>query len=220
MGFLELPSDPALREPLPDSPFPLLARWLEEARATDMANPDAMAVATADAEGRPSVRMVLCRGLDAAAGHIVFYTNRDSAKAHELAGRPYASAALYWEPLSRQARISGTVVESPPEESDAYFASRPRLSQLAAWGSRQSRPIASRDALLEQLHAVAARFGGVEGEAPVSRPPFWGGYRIVASRVELWVGSRGRAHDRVEWTREAPGADPAPARWRSARLQP
>ncbi len=216
MGFQELPSDPSLSEPLPDSPFSLLARWLEEARATGMANPDVMALATAGADGRPSLRMVLCRGLDAARGHVVFYTNRDSAKARELAQRPYASAALYWEPLSRQARISGSVEESPPAESDAYFASRPRLSQLAAWGSRQSRPIASRDALLERLDAVAARFGGVEGEAPVSRPPFWGGYRILASRVELWVGSRVRAHDRVEWIREAS----APGGWRRSRLQP
>jgi pyridoxamine 5'-phosphate oxidase len=160
--------------------------------------------------------MLLCRGLDAARGHVVFYTNRDSAKARELAQRPYASAALYWEPLSRRVRISGSVEESPPEGSDAYFASRPRLSQLAAWGSRQSHPIASRDALLEQLDAVAARFGGVEGEAPVVRPPFWGGYRIVATRVELWVGSRIRAHDRVEWIREAS----PPGGWRRSRLQP
>jgi pyridoxamine 5'-phosphate oxidase len=223
MPFEELPRDPSLADPLSASPLPLLERWLREARErSGQQNPDAMAVATVDDAGEPRARMVLCRGFDVERGHLVFYTHRESAKGRELAAQPVAAAVFHWDALSRQARISGPVALAPDAMSDAYFAGRPRASQIAAWASRQSAPIASRRALLDRLEAAAARFGGLEAGLPVPRPPNWGGYILVARRVELWVGSEGRAHDRAEWERAASG-DPAridDALWKVRRLQP
>jgi len=223
VAFEALPRDPSLADPLPDSPWALLARWLDEAReGSGMRNPDAMTVATVDADGAPRARVVLCRGFDAERGELTFYTNRRSAKGRELAAHPAATAVFHWDALSRQARIGGPVRWASDAVSDAYFAGRPRVSQIAAWASEQSEPLASREALLAQLAETAARFGGLEAGDPVPRPPHWGGYVLVAERVELWVGSEGRAHDRAEWRRELP--DPAapvlPTRWRVARLQP
>lgn len=185
-------------------------------------NPDAFALATQDERGRPAVRYVLCRGLNGSDGYLVFYTNRNSAKGRELARTPYASAAFYWDALQRQARISGPVVPSPDEESDAYFARRPRLSQIAAWASDQSAPIVDRASLLAKLEERSRRFGGADGDQPIPRPPHWGGYRLYAEAVELWVGSRGRAHDRALWQREVSLRDPSlrGGPWRSTRLQP
>jgi len=219
-GFEELPTDPSLADPMPPSPLPLLERWLAEARARRVQrNPTAMVLATADADGTPSARVVLCRGFDPERGFLVFYSNRESAKGADLSARPRAAAVFHWDALERQARVAGPVGLSPDAESDAYFAGRPRLSQLAAWASEQSRSVASRRELLELLDRSARRF---EGE-PVPRPPFWGGYRLHAERVELWVGSRGRAHDRGLWTRElrddgAGGLRGGP--WSVRRLQP
>lgn len=211
LHFEELPADRSLADPLPASPFTLLSRWLDEAFAKSVqANPSAMSLATVGADGRPSLRIVLCRGLDAAAGSVAFYTNRDSRKGRDLAVCPHAAATFHWDGLARQARLEGRVAELSDAESDAYFASRPRLSQIAAWASAQSEPLASREDLLEKLRDVEARFP--EGE-PVPRPPFWGGYRLRAERVELWVGSTGRAHDRALWQRDGEG-------WTSGRLQP
>ncbi len=210
--FEELPRDGSLTEPLDDSPFGILARWLDEASEQRVQpNPTAMALATVGGDGRPSLRMLLCRGLDPVAGAIVFYTNRESRKGRELWARPHAAATFHWDAWQRQARLEGRVSTLSDEESDTYFAGRPRLAQLSAWASAQSRPVASRAALLEQLRAVEERFG--PEEMPVPRPPHWGGYRLVADRVELWVGSTGRAHDRVQWEREGSG-------WRPTRLQP
>ncbi len=218
------PRDDSLAGPLPDSPFPLLARWLDEGRErSGQRNPDAMVVATIGDDGRPDARTVLCRGLDTEAGAVTFFTNRRSAKGRQLGARPVATAVLHWDALARQVRVTGVVVPSPDEESDAYFARRPRASQIAAWASAQSEPLASRAELEARLAETAARFGGQEAGDPVPRPPHWGGYRIVAERVELWVGSEARAHDRVLWRRtlgddagDASGAGP----WSHGRLQP
>lgn len=205
--------DLSLRGDLPHEPFSLLAQWLEEARQSGYVNPDAICLSTVDVHGGPRARMVLCRGLDRSAGTLTFYTNRESAKGHDLAHRPEATAVFYWDQAGRQAIVSGVVEYAPDADSDAYWAGRPRLSQLSAWASQQSRPIASRGALLARLAAVADRFGGEDADTPVPRPPHWGGYRILARRVELWIGSAGRFHDRAEWTRVDAG-------WNVVRLQP
>jgi pyridoxamine 5'-phosphate oxidase len=206
--------DHSLRAELPTEPFGVLARWLEEVRVSGVPNPDAMCLATVTADGAPRARMVLCRSLDIAAGWIGFYTNRHSAKAHEIAGNAQATGVFHWEtPFQRQAIVSGRVELAPDDDSDAYWATRPRLSQLSAWASEQSRPVASRAMLMAQLTTMTRRFGETEADGPIPRPSHWGGYRIVASRVELWVGSAGRLHDRAVYVRSGHG-------WTSMRLQP
>jgi pyridoxamine 5'-phosphate oxidase len=207
--------DASLRGDLPTEPFTLLVHWLDEARRSgDYVNPDAIALSTVAADGTPRARMVLCRGIDPDAGTLSFYTNRESQKGHDLARHAHAAAVFYWDRAARQAIVSGRVEHTPVADSDAYWATRPRLSQLSAWASHQSQPIASRAMLMQALDAVAARFGGRETGQDVPRPPHWGGYRIVADRVELWVGSEGRMHDRGEFTRLRGGG------WRVQRLQP
>ena len=213
--FEDTPHDHSLADPLPADPFGLLLRWLIEAQSSGAVNPDAMVVGTLDEHGHPRARTVLCRGVDTVRGALMFYTNRESAKGRQLASRARASATFYWDALGRQLCSSGVVEPATDAESDAYWNTRPRLSQLAARGSRQSQPIASRAALLAQINDEAERFGGVDGTASVPRPAHWGGYRIVLERVELWVGSHGRAHDRVLWERPHEGAA-----WRFGRLQP
>jgi pyridoxamine 5'-phosphate oxidase len=213
--FEDAPDDASLTDPLPDDPLPLLSRWFDEATRSGLHNPSAVTIATIDADGNPRARTVLCRGIDAARGALLFYTNRQSAKGRQLAARPNASAVFYWDPLARQVCAGGRVETTTEAESDAYWVTRPRLSQLAARASRQSEPIESRAALLAQIDAEARRFGGITGTATIPRPSHWGGYRMVLERLELWVGSTGRAHDRVLWTRGREGAP-----WRRARLQP
>lgn len=213
--FEDAPADASLADPLPADPFRILSRWFDEARRTSLHNPGAVIVATVDADGNARARTVLCRGIEGDRGALVFYTNRNSAKGRQLAARPSASVVFYWDPLARQVCANGRVELTTEAESDAYWATRPRLSQIAARASRQSEPIESRAALLARIEAEAARYGGVDGSVPVPRPAHWGGYRIVVDRIELWVGSTGRAHDRVLWTRID---DRAP--WRHERLQP
>jgi pyridoxamine 5'-phosphate oxidase len=225
-------------DPLPADPLPLLAQWLEDARAQAACpNPDAMVLATTDAAGEPAARVVLCKGLDVSSGYLVFYSNYDSRKAHELGVNPRAAATFHWDHAGRQARVRGTVERSPEEESDAYFATRPVLSQVGAWASRQSEPLATREELFAQVAATMLRFGidieqVVNGrcERPIPRPPNWGGYRLWIRSVELWAGGAGRLHERVQWTRDLVGAHnghcgerhqpAAPGPWRSSRLQP
>jgi pyridoxamine 5'-phosphate oxidase len=213
-------------DPPPGEPFPLLADWL--ARAFEhgaQREPNAIAVATSDAEGRPSVRVVLCRGLDVRGGSLVFYTNRESRKGRELEARPRAAAVFHWDALGRQARLEGPVLPVGDDESDAYFASRPAEAQLGAWASPQSAPIVSRAQLEREVDEVATRFGvdrDARRPAAIPRPPFWGGYRLVAERVELWASRRGRLHDRVLWTRRlesTPGGLRGDA-WDPDRLAP
>lgn len=204
--------------------MPTLAAWLaeaEEARATP--NPNAMALATAGnqrGEVQPSARIVLCKHIDVQAGYLVFYTNYGSRKGEEIDSCARAAAVLLFDNAGRQARIEGPVVRSPAAESDAYFASRPRGSQLSAWASAQSEPIASRAALIARLEAVEQRFADQES---IPRPPYWGGYRLWASAVELWQSGDYRMHDRARWIRTVAFDDDGRAHtqpWSVTRLQP
>ena len=209
----------ALPLPAPDDPLPLARQWLDEAFAGAARTPGAMALATSSADNRPAVRMVLLKEL-APAGYAVFYTNYESRKALELAANARAAAVLYWERLGRQLRLEGPVVRSPTAESDAYFASRPRASQINAWVSAQSRPLADSAELRRRAEQRGAEAGS---EARLPRPPFWGGYRLWAETLELWVEGAGRFHDRVRWSRAlqpAGDAEFAAGPWRHERLQP
>lgn len=222
----------ALPDPLPPDPFPLFVSFLEEAMdARRTPNPNAMSLATVTRDGRPRVRIVLCKLIDPASGRLVFFTNYQSDKGRELEAAPYAAACFHWDHAERQVRISGPVTRSPAEESDAYFATRPWLSRTAAWASDQSRPLASRGVLEAKLAEVKQRFGidpdaapGAELPTPIARPPHWGGYRLWAERVEIWVGIRGRLHDRGVWERTLRSAGTeayeAASGWTSTRIQP
>ena len=225
------PTDP-LADPAQVQPLDVVSRWLAEAcERRQQANPNSMVLATTAADGGPSARVVLCKGLVAQPGYLVFYTNYESRKGEELAESPRAAAVLHWDYLQRQVRITGPVLRSPAAESDAYFASRPWQSRLAAWASQQSRPIGSRAQLIAAVAAAAQRFGTPAPAEPpkdgedffIPRPPQWGGYRLWAESVELWQEGKSRIHDRVSWSRtltpeEAHGFKPGP--WSVTRLQP
>jgi len=206
----------ALPEPLPSDPLPLVASWLAEASASVRAA-TAMALATVEPDGRPSARMVICRGFDANAGWLVFYTDRRSRKAHALTAHQRAALVFYWEALERQVRIEGPVTEAPDDDSDAYWNTRPVDARIAALASDQSKPIVSREALLAKVQATKEQFG-----ADPKRPARWGGYRVWADTVELWVSQPARVHDRAAWTRSL-AASPhgfTGGPWLSTRLQP
>ena len=209
------PPNPPLPEPLPSDPLSLVADWLADA-ASHVRNSTSMALATVDPDGRPTARMVICRGVDARAGWLVFYTDRDSDKGAALAAHPRAAVVFHWDALERQVRIEGPVTHAPDGDSDAYWASRPPDARVAASASEQSRPLVSRAVLLARVADLAARGGDVP------RPKRWGGYRIWADRVELWVGQPGRVHDRARWVRPltADGDGFAGGRWTSTRLMP
>lgn len=217
----------SLPTPPPDDPVPLVASWLAEVTGSGvLRNPNALALATSDASGAPSVRMVLLKEL-APAGYAVFYTNYGSRKAAELEHQGRAAAMLYWESLGRQIRFEGPVVRSPAAESDAYFASRPVRSQLNAWSSEQSRPLANP----ADLDAAARRFArelgiAADGRAasrPVPRPDNWGGYRFWFDAIELWAEGVNRFHERLHYRRVLERADAFAFRagaWTAQRLQP
>lgn len=209
------PPNPPLPEPLPSDPLSLVADWLADA-ASRVRNSTSMALATVDADGRPTARMVICRGFDARSGWLVFYTDRDSDKGAALAAHPRAAVVFHWDALERQIRIEGPVTHAPDGDSDAYWASRPPDARVAASASEQSRPLASRAVLLARVAELAAR------GADVPRPKRWGGYRIWADRVELWVGQPARVHDRARWVRPLTedGDGFAGGRWTSTRLMP
>jgi pyridoxamine 5'-phosphate oxidase len=168
----------------------------------------AMTLATADAEGRPSARVVLLKGFDARG--FVFYTNRESRKGRELRANPHAAICAYWPHIGEQVRIEGAIEEVDDAESDTYFASRPRESQLGAWASAQSAPLASRELLLSTVRELDVRYRGHE----VPRPPHWGGYRLRPERIEFWTSGEFRLHDRILYVRDESG------QWRSERLYP
>ena len=183
-----------------------LGAWLEEARAR-LPQADAMALATATPDGRPSVRIVLVRHADERG--LPFFTNRESRKGEELRANPRAAGCLHWWELGRQVRVEGHVEELGEEESGVYWALRPRASRIAAWASRQSQPLESRAELLDAFARAEARFAG----ADVPLPPFWGGYRLRPDYVELWTHRDDRLHERVAYTRTADG-------WTRALLAP
>ena len=192
-----------------EEPLALFASWMEEAKVSEPADPNAMALATVDPDGLPNVRMVLLKGFDARG--FVFYTNLDSRKGQELAANPKAALLFHWKSLTRQVRVRGPVERVSDEEADAYFATRPRLSQIGAWASRQSAPLESRLAFEKAIALTTARYA----VGPVPRPPFWSGFRIVPLIMEFWHDRPFRLHDRVEYRREAPGAA-----WSKTRLYP
>ncbi len=170
----------------------LLNTWMSEAEQAGVAESNAMVVGTVDAGGRPVSRTVLCKSVDETG--ISFYTNYDSDKGEQLAANPYASATFPWYALGRQVHVRGPVTKVSPEATAAYWANRPRGSQLGAWASQQSRPIASRAALLRQLADVTERFADLD-EVPV--PPHWGGYLIAPEAIEFWQGRENRVHNRI-----------------------
>jgi len=188
-------------------PFALFDEWLAEARLSEPNDPEAMAVATVDADGRPSARMVLLKGHGP--DGFVFYTNQQSRKGDELAGNPNAALLFHWKSLRRQIRIEGKVAPVEAAEADSYFATRSRDSQLGAWASDQSRSLASRAEFEARYEEMRARFDG--GDVP--RPPHWSGYRVTPDRIEFWNDRAHRLHERRLFTRDGSG-------WREGLLYP
>ena len=192
-----------------DEPFRLFATWFEEANQKEATEANAVAVATVDPDGFPNVRMVLLKGFDERG--FVFYSNETSRKGRELAATPKAALAFHWPTLKRQVRVRGPVEIVAAEEADAYYASRPRLSQIAAWASKQSSPLENRIAFEARVAAYTAKFA--VGSVP--RPQFWIGYRVVPMSLEFWADRPFRMHDRIEFRR-----DPASGAWVKTRLYP
>ena len=195
------------RADLDPDPIVQVRRWLADADVAGVPLANAIALATADEDGAPSVRHVLLRGVTDEG--FTFFTNRASPKRRDLAANPRAAFTLLWRELDRQITVRGDVVELSDRDSDAYFSSRPREAQVGAWASRQSEPLRDRAELEERLAAATARFEG----ADVPRPPFWGGYLLRPTAAECWQGRRFRLHDRFRYTREG-------ASWRIERLSP
>ena len=188
-------------------PIALFQEWLVEAEASEPNDPTAMCLATVDASGAPSARMVLLKGVDQRG--FAFYTNLESRKGGELAARPVAALCFHWKSLRRQVRIEGEVEPVTEDEADAYFASRARISQLGAWASDQSRPLDSRATLEAKVAAAEGRFAG----QAVSRPPNWSGYRVLPRAIEFWKDGAFRLHDRIMFRRSQSG-------WATERLYP
>lgn len=191
-----------------EDPFEIARRWLAEAEASEINDPNAIALSTVDAEGMPNVRMVLLKEIEDAA--FVFYTNYESAKAREIEGAGKAAFVLHSKSLRRQIRVRGVVSREDGPQADSYYASRSLKSRLGAWASQQSRPLDGRGALMAQVARVTAQ----QGTAP-SRPPFWGGYRIVPLEIEFWADGAFRLHDRFVWRRHS-----ASDEWGILRLNP
>jgi pyridoxamine 5'-phosphate oxidase len=192
-----------------DEPFRLFAAWFADAKKSEPNNPDAMTLATVDADGLPNARMVLLKGCDGRG--FVFYTNLGSVKGQELAEAPKAALTFYWKSLQRQVRVRGEVEPVSAAEADAYFASRPRTAQIGAWASKQSTALESRLAFEKAVAIHTAKFG----VGAVPRPPRWSGYRVVPQEIEFWHERPFRLHDRIRFRREHPGA-----RWSKTRLYP
>jgi pyridoxamine 5'-phosphate oxidase len=213
--------DQSLPETLPPEPMTIAAAWLAEAlRRRDQPNPNAMILATCNRDGQPSARVVLCKEINIASGTVLFVTNYLSRKGRDLDANPRAALALHWDHLHRQVRMEGIMQRVSAADSDSYFASRARDSQLGAHASAQSMPVASAAALRGQLEAVERLY---PGDTPVPRPPHWGGYVLWVDAVELWVEGAARLHDRALWKREiaiSGSATPVTSAWTATRLQP
>lgn len=194
-------------------PLALFAAWLKEAEETEANDPNAMALATADADGRPSVRMVLLKGLDPRG--FVFYTNTESYKGGQLAANPHAALCFHWKSLRRQVRVEGAVERVSDAEADAYFESRPRDSRIGAWASQQSRPMAGRF----DLEARVAQFAAKYAIGTVPRPPHWTGFRVLPRRIEFWKDKPFRLHERILYLRQEEGEGHS-YRWTTERLFP
>lgn len=222
-----------LSQVLPAEPLAIVSEWLAQAQgARGQPNPNSMVLATSSRDGQPSARVVLCKDIVPQPGYVVFYTNYLSPKGRQLRDNPRAAAVMHWDTLRRQVRIEGPVTLAPEADSDAYFASRAWQSRLGAWASAQSEPLGSRAQLLEAVQSTARRFGAPTPGSPgaddslrptIPRPPHWGGFRLWAEAVELWVEGAARIHDRARWTRTLT-AQPAggfrAGPWSATRLQP
>jgi pyridoxamine 5'-phosphate oxidase len=222
-----------LPDPLPANPLAVAAEWLAQARAdAAQPNPNAMVLATVDGRGYPSARVVLCKEINTQSGSIVFYTNYRSRKGQDLQANARAAVVFHWDHRHRQVRAEGQVEVLSDAENDTYFRTRAWQSRLGAWASEQSRPVESRRELERSVAAMARRFGipyaGPGSPEPgnmtvdVPRPPNWGGFRLYADAVELWVEGEFRIHDRARWTRSLPAQPDAASRapWSATRLQP
>jgi len=188
-------------------PFAAFTEWFDQARLREPGEPDAVALASADANGRPTARMVLMRAYDARG--FVFYTNLGSRKVSDFAHNPYCSMCFHWKTTDRQVRIEGRVEQVTDAEADAYFASRPRESQIGAWASKQSKPLDARAVLEERVVRYTERFA----DGPVPRPEFWSGYRLIPDSFEFWDKRPYRLHDRTHYTRTDTG-------WQVQKLYP
>lgn len=193
---------------LPDDPMAALHQWLKEAISAALYEPTAMTLATVDAQGNPHARILLLKGID---DGLLFYTNYASPKGSELTARPQAACVLFWPELERQIRVEGRVEKISPDASDAYFASRPRDSQLAALASRQGQVVPDRTTLEADFAALCARYDN----QPVPRPDNWGGYRLTPMKFEFWQGRPNRLHDRLVFRRDTPDTT-----WQRERLSP
>ena len=221
-----------LPDPLPTTPWGLFREWYDQARTQRVQpNTNAMTLATIDPDGTPSARIVLCKDMNLGddAGYLVFHTNYHGRKGRALAAHPRCALVFHWDDLDKQVRIEGHAARSPEAESDAYFRTRALESRIGAWASQQSEPLDSREALMGRVAEVIQRFEVdlfSDREQVIPRPPHWGGFRVWARAVEVWVGGPGRVHDRARWERSlAPvprgggrGFDPGP--WSRTRLQP
>ena len=196
-----------------DDPFAIVKSWLAEAEASEINDPNAIALSTVDADGLPNARMVLLKDVEVATpttGAFVFYTNYGSAKGRELDSAGKAAFVMHWKSLRRQVRARGLITREEGPQSDAYYASRSLKSRLGAWASRQSEPLSSRGHLMAEVAKVTA----LHGPNP-KRPPFWGGFRLIPLEIELWADGAFRLHDRFKWTRQSTDMD-----WKIERLNP
>lgn len=203
----DYPDKQLLEKTTPRDPFRLFRLWFQQTLHANLIDPNAMAVTTVSASGKPSSRMVLLRGLDKQG--FVFFTNYESRKGRELKSRPYASLLFFWPELGRQVRVEGTVKKVSSRESEDYFASRPKGSQLSAWASDQSQVVLNREVLEKRMAALEKKYQGLK----VPRPAHWGGYRVFPQVIEFWSGRRNRLHDRLSYKKTGKG-------WVRQRLAP